>query len=77
MKPYFISRGSDMPLLLVLLGMMGGAIAFGFIGLFIGPTLLALAYSLVVEWTTTRGKAAEHFSHAHHGQGEHHHPPSP
>jgi predicted PurR-regulated permease PerM len=76
MKPYFISRGSDMPLLLVLLGMMGGAIAFGFIGLFIGPTLLALAYSLVVEWTTTRGKAAEHFTHAHHS-GEHpHHPAS-
>ena len=74
MKPYFISRGSDMPLLLVLLGMMGGAIAFGFIGLFIGPTLLALAYSLVVEWTTTRGKAAEHFSHAGH---QHDHPHSP
>lgn len=66
MKPYFISRGSDMPLLLVLLGIMGGAIAFGFIGIFIGPTLLALAYSLIVEWTTTRSKAAEHFSHAKH-----------
>jgi predicted PurR-regulated permease PerM len=66
MKPYFISRGSDMPLLLVLLGIMGGAIGFGFIGIFIGPTLLALAYSLVVEWSTTRGKATEHFSHAGH-----------
>ncbi|MEZ0223169.1 MAG: AI-2E family transporter [Alphaproteobacteria bacterium] len=64
MKPYFISRGSDMPLLLVLLGIMGGALAFGFIGIFIGPTLLALAYSLVVEWTTTRSKASEHFSNA-------------
>jgi predicted PurR-regulated permease PerM len=55
MKPWFISRGSDMPLLLVLLGIMGGALAFGFIGFFIGPTLLALAYSLVLEWTSTRG----------------------
>jgi predicted PurR-regulated permease PerM len=71
MKPYFISRGSDMPLLLVLLGIMGGAIAFGFIGIFIGPTLLSLAYSLVVEWTTTRGKAAEHFSNAGQGQDPH------
>jgi predicted PurR-regulated permease PerM len=73
MKPYFISRGSDMPLLLVLLGIMGGAIGFGFIGIFIGPTLLALAYSLVVEWSTTRGKAAEHFSHAGHQHPPDHH----
>ena len=58
MKPYFISRGSNLPLLLVLLGIMGGMFAFGFIGLFIGPTLLALAYSLILEWSTVK-KAAE------------------
>lgn len=75
MKPYFISRGSDMPLLLVLLGIMGGAIAFGFIGIFIGPTLLALAYSLVVEWTSTRSKAQEQFSHAGHNHEHPHLPP--
>ena len=62
MKPYFISRGSDLPLLLVLLGIMGGALAFGFIGIFIGPTLLALAYAMVIEWSTTRSKAAEQFA---------------
>lgn len=50
-RPYFISLGSDLPLLLVLLGVLGGIIAFGFIGLFIGPTLLALAYTLIVEWS--------------------------
>lgn len=54
MKPYFISLGSNLPLLLVLLGVMGGILAFGFIGIFIGPTLLALAYSIVLEWTTAR-----------------------
>ncbi|MEZ0262720.1 MAG: AI-2E family transporter [Alphaproteobacteria bacterium] len=60
MKPWFISRGSDMPLLLVLLGIMGGALAFGFIGFFIGPTLLALAYSLILEWSSsTRMKPSE------------------
>lgn len=58
MKPYFISRGSNLPLLLVLLGIMGGVLAFGFIGLFIGPTLLALAYALLMEWSTVR-KVAE------------------
>lgn len=56
MKPYFISRGSDLPLLLVLLGIMGGVLAFGFIGLFIGPTLLALAYAMLLEWSSTRAR---------------------
>jgi predicted PurR-regulated permease PerM len=51
-RPYFISMGSSLPLLLVLLGVFGGIIAFGFIGLFIGPTLLAVAYSLVLEWSS-------------------------
>lgn len=50
-RPYFISMGSSMPLLLVLLGVFGGILGFGFIGLFIGPTLLALAYTLVLDWS--------------------------
>ena len=60
MKPYFISLGSNMPLLLVLLGVMGGILAFGFIGIFIGPTVLAVAYSIVLEWSTARtGKVTD------------------
>ena len=35
-KPYFISRGSDLPFVLVFLGVLGGAIAFGFLGIFLG-----------------------------------------
>jgi predicted PurR-regulated permease PerM len=54
LRPYFVSRGSDLPFLLVLLGIVGGVLAFGFIGIFIGPTLLALAYALVIGWSTTR-----------------------
>ena len=54
LKPYFISLGSDMPLLLTLLGVLGGMMAFGFIGVFIGPTILAVAYSLIIDWSTTR-----------------------
>ncbi len=56
LKPYFISLGSNLPLLLVLLGVLGGMIAFGFIGVFIGPTILAVAYSLMIEWSNTREK---------------------
>jgi len=50
-KPLLISRGSSLPFLLVLLGVMGGVLAFGFIGIFIGPTLLAVGFSLVRKWT--------------------------
>ncbi len=50
LKPYLISRGGNLPLIVVLIGVFGGLIAFGFMGLFLGPTLLAVAYSLLSEW---------------------------
>ena len=53
LKPYLISRGGNLPLVIVLLGVFGGLLAFGFIGLFIGPTLLAVAYSLLLDWSRT------------------------
>jgi len=49
-KPLIISRGSDLPFILVLLGVLGGAFAFGFIGVFLGPVLLAVGYALLKEW---------------------------
>jgi len=49
-RPYFISRGARIPFLLTLLGVLGGAIAFGLLGVFLGPTLLAIGYSLVTEF---------------------------
>jgi predicted PurR-regulated permease PerM len=51
LRPYLISRGSQLPLVLVFVGAFGGAFGFGFIGLFIGPTLLAVAFTLVREFT--------------------------
>jgi predicted PurR-regulated permease PerM len=50
-RPYLISRESRMPLLLVFLGVIGGVLAFGFIGIFLGPTLLALGFTLLMEWS--------------------------
>lgn len=49
-KPWLISRESRLPILLVFLGVLGGVIAFGFIGLFLGPTLLAVGYTLLQQW---------------------------
>ncbi|MFO1323325.1 MAG: AI-2E family transporter [Burkholderiales bacterium] len=50
LKPMIISRGSSLPFVLVMLGVFGGVIAFGFIGVFLGPVLLALGFALVKEW---------------------------
>jgi predicted PurR-regulated permease PerM len=53
-RPWFISFGMAMPLALVILGVFGGFVSFGFLGLFIGPSLLAVAYTLLAAW---RGRA--------------------
>ena len=56
LRPYFISIGSNLPFIIVLMGVIGGIIGFGFIGIFIGPTLLALAYTLLLEWSASTKK---------------------
>lgn len=49
-KPILISRSASLPLLLIVVGVFGGVLVFGFIGLFLGPTLLALGRVLIREW---------------------------
>ncbi len=49
-KPVLISRTASLPLLLIVVGVFGGVLVFGFIGLFLGPTLLALGQVLIREW---------------------------
>jgi predicted PurR-regulated permease PerM len=53
-KPYLISRSSHLPLLLIVLGVFGGVVAFGFIGLFIGPPVLAVGLTLIQLWSVRR-----------------------
>jgi predicted PurR-regulated permease PerM len=50
LRPILIKRGADLPLLLILAGVIGGLIAFGLVGIFVGPVLLAVAYKLLDEW---------------------------
>lgn len=50
-RPWLIARGADLPLLLTVLGALGGALAFGFLGLFLGPVLLAVAFTIIRDWT--------------------------
>jgi predicted PurR-regulated permease PerM len=58
LKPWLISQGSTLPFILIFFGVIGGALAFGFIGVFLGPTLLAVGYRLVLDWAVVvRGAA--------------------
>ena len=59
LRPLLIKRGADLPLLLVFAGVIGGLVAFGVIGLFIGPVVLAVAYTLLVDWVAADGAAGE------------------
>ncbi len=49
-KSLVIGRNSPLPISLILFGVIGGAIAFGMLGVFLGPTLLALFYTLIRNW---------------------------
>jgi predicted PurR-regulated permease PerM len=49
-RPWFISRGAQLPFLLTVLGVLGGALAFGLLGIFLGPVLLGVGYTLLNEW---------------------------
>ncbi|GAA5116645.1 AI-2E family transporter [Luteolibacter yonseiensis] len=53
LRPYLISQGSKMPFVLIFCGVIGGALAFGLVGVFMGPTLLAVAFRLIEEWSAT------------------------
>ena len=50
-RPFFISRGAQLPFLLTLMGVLGGALAFGLLGIFLGPVLLGVGFTLVVEFS--------------------------
>lgn len=50
-RPWVISANTDIPFLLVLIGVLGGVLAFGLIGLFLGPILLAVLLAVWREWT--------------------------
>jgi predicted PurR-regulated permease PerM len=51
LRSILMARAGSTPIILILLGVLGGTLAFGFVGIFIGPTLLALGYGLLQVWT--------------------------
>ena len=55
-RPLLIRKGVDLPLLLILTGVIGGLIAFGILGLFIGPVVLAVTYRLLEAWVESEAR---------------------
>lgn len=56
LRPVLIRRGADLPLLLIFSGVVGGLLAFGIVGIFVGPVVLAVAYTLLDDWVATDRK---------------------
>jgi len=59
LRPLLIKRSADIPLPLIVAGVIGGLIAFGVIGLFIGPVVLAVAHTLLIDWMSENEVASD------------------
>ena len=59
LKPMFLGRGMDIPMLVILIGAIGGAFTAGIIGLFIGAVVLAVGYKLLMAWMITEEEEHE------------------
>jgi predicted PurR-regulated permease PerM len=57
-RPYLISRSSHLPIILILFGMIGGLLAFGLLGVFLGPVMLAVCFTLAEEASRPDSSAA-------------------
>jgi predicted PurR-regulated permease PerM len=53
LKPLFLGRGVEVPMLVILLGAIGGMIMSGIVGLFIGAIVLAIGYQILMAWMET------------------------
>lgn len=50
LRPFLIKKGADLPLLLIFAGVIGGLLSLGLVGIFVGPVILAVAYTLLDAW---------------------------
>jgi predicted PurR-regulated permease PerM len=50
LRPILIQRGADLPLLLICVGVIGGLLALGLVGIFVGPVVLSVTYSMLLAW---------------------------
>jgi predicted PurR-regulated permease PerM len=70
LKPLLLGRGVDVPMLVILIGAIGGAITSGIVGLFIGAVILALGYQLLISWMALEGEPEEDATDGHAASSE-------
>jgi predicted PurR-regulated permease PerM len=58
-RPILIKRGADLPILLIFVGVIGGLLGFGLVGIFVGPVVLSVAYTLLNAWMAEDGEGTE------------------
>ena len=59
LRPLLIKLGADLPLVLIFAGVIGGLLAFGLVGLFVGPVVLAVTYTQLAAWVSEGGTQRE------------------
>ncbi len=69
LRPFLIKKGADLPLLLVFAGVLGGLVSLGIVGIFIGPTVLAVSFTLLRSWVDGSGQRASAHAAAAGGPG--------
>ena len=58
LRPFVLGRGLDTPVLVILIGVIGGTISYGITGLFLGPIVLAVIWNLLMAWINDRARVA-------------------
>ena len=59
LRPMLIRRGADLPLVLIFAGVIGGLVTFGLVGIFVGPVVLAVTYTLLEQWVLDADRRIE------------------
>ena len=65
LRPLVMGRGLDTPIVVILIGVIGGTISLGLTGLFLGPIILAVIWELLVAWIRERANSACGIARAH------------
>lgn len=59
LRPILMARGLTTPIPVIMIGAMGGTLAYGIVGLFFGPIVLSVAWAMMVEWARDSDAAVD------------------
>jgi predicted PurR-regulated permease PerM len=59
LRPFLMGRGLSTPVLVIFIGVLGGTLAHGIVGLFVGPIVLSVAWQLMMAWVSGEGTVSD------------------